>query len=342
MIERGIVEKILDNKEILVRIPLLNKSANAPGATPTEELDPAVVCNMPNCSISVKVGDVVFVGFENNDYSKPIILGYLFSGSGNSSQLNIEADTLTVNSKVKLPADTSIGKVTSADIYNLFQSSDNLQQQINYLKEHGAAGDFVEKKKSGGGYYAYCSLDDNDVMRALDSKDTANSIIIRDEYGRAKCNSPNSYNDIANMSYVDSEISRTKSDIKRYHHYITLKCPDYWDGAVTFLLINDIEESYSNETSDGFSRLIDFIYSSIKSNLIPISGILKYLEDDSKTYISYGLTTETDSSHYRLVILTYYQTVVKSEVDDTYSISTVQSNIYPTEDSSWEILDTVL
>lgn len=266
MIARGIVEKILDNKEILVRVPLLNKSANAPGATPTKELNPAVICNMPNCSISVKVGDIVFIGFENNDYSKPIILGYLFSDSGNASQLNIEADTLTVNSKVKLPADTSIGKVTSADIYNLFQSSDNLQQQIDYLKEHY---------------------------------------------------------------------------IKRYYHYITLRCPSYWEGAVTFLLVNDIEESYSNSTPDGFSRLFDFI-SSLDSKVIPVSGILKNLEDDSKTYISYGLTIETDSPPYTLTILAYYQTLVKSAADNTYSINTVQYNLYPTEDHAWEISDTVL
>lgn len=340
MIERGIVEKILDNKEILVRIPLLNKSANAPGATPTEELDPAVVCNMPNCSISVKVGDVVFVGFENNDYSKPIILGYLFSDSGNASQLNIEADTLTVNSKVKLPADTSIGKVTSADIYNLLQSSDNLQQQIDYLKEHGAAGDFVEKKKSGGGYYAYCSLDDNDVMRALDSKDTANSIIIRDEYGRAKCNSPNSYNDIANMSYVDSEISRTKSDIKRYHHYITLKCPDYWDGEITFLLVNEREESYSDLSQDNYGHLmIDIL--DIESNVVSASGILREVSDNSRAWISYGVSTQSDSLFDGIIILTYYQTVVKSESDDSYIVETVQKPVFADRDT-WEILDTVL
>lgn len=335
MIARGIVEKILDNKEILVRVPLLNKSANAPGATPTEELDPAVVCNMPNCSVSVKVGDIVFVGFENNDYSKPIILGYLFSDSGNASQLNIEADTLTVNSKVKLPADTSIGKVTSSDIYNLFQSSDNLQQQIDYLKEHSAAGDFVEKKKSGGGYYAYCSLDDNDVMRVIDSKLTANAIIARDAYGRAKCSDPDMAYDIANKWYVDSKIS----DIKRYHHYITLKCPSYWDGSVAFLLVNDRAEPYSDTLTDNYGHLMDDILN-VESNVISASGVLRYLEDTSRAWISYGISTQNDSLFNGIIILTYYQTVVKSASDDSYIVETVQKPVFADRDT-WEILDTV-
>ena len=44
MITRGIVEKIIDQYSVKVRIPILDKVGASDAATPTDELNTAVIC----------------------------------------------------------------------------------------------------------------------------------------------------------------------------------------------------------------------------------------------------------------------------------------------------------
>ena len=80
MITKAIIEQITDDGyHFRVRIPILHKIEDAPGATPFKELPIALMCYAPGCKPNLSVGDVVYVGFENNQYSEPVILGMLFN-----------------------------------------------------------------------------------------------------------------------------------------------------------------------------------------------------------------------------------------------------------------------
>jgi len=75
MILRALIENKEDAYHYRIRIPLLNKSEGSANATSYEDLYIAPVCTFPGIKINFVKGDVVFVAFESNDYSKPVILG---------------------------------------------------------------------------------------------------------------------------------------------------------------------------------------------------------------------------------------------------------------------------
>ena len=127
MITKGIVEEVLTNYSIKVRLPILDSIEGTRDATPTSDLSEAIVCVAPNSEINFTVGDIVIVGFEDNDDSKPIILGFLSKESGNTSSISNNLSKLNVNVSAKLPRDTSIGNVSSQDISMLQGAKFNIQ-----------------------------------------------------------------------------------------------------------------------------------------------------------------------------------------------------------------------
>ena len=68
----------------------------------------ATLCITDGLFYSLKVGDCVFVGFEDNLYDKPVILGKLYTGKETDIPTQITAKTLNINEKVTLPKDTTI------------------------------------------------------------------------------------------------------------------------------------------------------------------------------------------------------------------------------------------
>lgn len=131
MITKGIVEEILTNYSIKVRLPILDSIEGTRDATPTSDLSEAIICAAPNSEINFTIGDIVIVGFEDNDDSKPIILGFLSKESGNISSISNNLSKLNVNVSAKLPKDTSIGNVSSQDISMLQGAKFNIQSQLD-------------------------------------------------------------------------------------------------------------------------------------------------------------------------------------------------------------------
>ena len=135
MITKGIVEEIRDNYYALVRLPVYNGVSIGTNFTPKENLNVATLCTLPNTHPNLQIGDVVFVGFEDNDMGKPVILGCLYRETLSDSYASITLNSLEVIVDSHLSADTSIGNTTSFDIQNLSNTRDNLQSQIDILKE---------------------------------------------------------------------------------------------------------------------------------------------------------------------------------------------------------------
>ena len=118
MITKAIIEGIdkLDSGVIkyVVRIPIFNGKDGAPGATPGNELKSAIASTVPGIKGTLNVGDAVFVGFEENDYGKPVILGNLI---GSDSFVNINASAIAVKDSAILPDNTKIGSIDYNMLY---------------------------------------------------------------------------------------------------------------------------------------------------------------------------------------------------------------------------------
>ena len=137
MITKAIIESIeSDGYHFKVRIPILHKIENAPGATPYKELPIAAVSFAPGCRPNLNVGDVVYVAFENDQYSSPVIIGMLLNDSYVNSSASIIADTLDAAINVNLPNDElKFGNTSLADIINNISISDG---------ESGGGGDLTK------------------------------------------------------------------------------------------------------------------------------------------------------------------------------------------------------
>ena len=111
MITKGIIEELVTPYVCKVRIPIYNKIKSSVGSTPTEELGEAAICTLPNSRVSARVGDIVYVAFENNNFDTPVILGFLYKEDVASSLVDIKCRNFKSTLSATLPQDTTIGDV---------------------------------------------------------------------------------------------------------------------------------------------------------------------------------------------------------------------------------------
>lgn len=135
MITKAIVEEIITPYKVRIRIPLFDNINSAAGRVNTEDLNVATICSLPNCYINVQVGDIVFVAFEDNTLYKAVILGHLSREAMTNTYADMTLGRLVVNSGATLPDATQIGEVTSEEISKLKGLRDNVQHQLDNLKE---------------------------------------------------------------------------------------------------------------------------------------------------------------------------------------------------------------
>lgn len=118
MITKALIKKTSTDADnhFLVYIPLLRK-ANAPEDSAFLK---ATLIITPGVENAYNVGDVVFVGFEDDQADKPVILGKLYTGKEDKENITT---TLTVKSvesveKAQLPASTSIDNLNLMEVSN--------------------------------------------------------------------------------------------------------------------------------------------------------------------------------------------------------------------------------
>lgn len=84
----------------------------------------AIVC-IPGLEIEYKVGDIVVVGFEDNDLGSPIVLGYLkLSNTKLESRLYGEFKEVQVTDSLVAPTNTLIGKTPYSEINRVVTDKD--------------------------------------------------------------------------------------------------------------------------------------------------------------------------------------------------------------------------
>lgn len=123
MITKGIIEEKIDEYSYRVRLPIFDGIKSSANGKPNSSLRIATLCTMPFIKNSIVVGNIVFVGFEDNDMGKPIILGTL-ACSKNDNMINksilstsgVITDELQVKDSATLPKSTMVGEVTYSSL----------------------------------------------------------------------------------------------------------------------------------------------------------------------------------------------------------------------------------
>lgn len=138
MITKAIVEKVIDNYNIRIRVPSLDRTYQSSVYTNNEDLDVAIVCTLPGCDPNIKVGDVVFVSLEDTEEDRAVILGYLYRTKKTETLCDMLLSKLNVANVAVLPEDTTIGNVSSFELQQLSGVRGNVQLQITQLQEQVA------------------------------------------------------------------------------------------------------------------------------------------------------------------------------------------------------------
>lgn len=134
MITRAEVISIIPHEDgsvrYKVRIPILNGNGKTVQSTPDTYLSEAVLCTMPGVTNSIRVGDKVFVAFEQDLLGSPVIIGHLFTGDARAVQAtrpDYRAKSITVSDDgvVVLPKNVKIGDYSYADFARLFALVNN-------------------------------------------------------------------------------------------------------------------------------------------------------------------------------------------------------------------------
>ena len=130
MVTKAIIAEIIDKTQARVRIPIFDKAEGASFATPNSELAIAPICTMAGAAPNYKVGDVVFVAFEYDVFSNPIILGSLLTESVLERTSDFNVNRLQVVAEADLPTNTNVNNV---NIVNISSGG-----QYNFVAEEGA------------------------------------------------------------------------------------------------------------------------------------------------------------------------------------------------------------
>lgn len=123
MIFKAIVASVIrsralnSNDTVYVTIPVLDGSSSKNNFKGVNKRL-ATVCSLPGCKPKYAEGDVVYVDFEQDDMSKPVIIGSLLSSKSNSSVIDLYANSLTVDVNTQLPNETYVDDVQISEVEN--------------------------------------------------------------------------------------------------------------------------------------------------------------------------------------------------------------------------------
>lgn len=123
MISKAIIVNAVNSYKYTVRIPTIDGISTNMHSTKDEDLSVATCCALPGYLPIYTAGDVVLVGYEDNDLAKPVILGLLYCAkvinNESYSQVNatkLQVQTMDVTSSLTAPQSTTIGNIKYTDL----------------------------------------------------------------------------------------------------------------------------------------------------------------------------------------------------------------------------------
>ena len=129
MITKAIVLNKIDNtNKYLVRIPIFESFVNTTdmGNVANASLFEATYSYQPGNTDGIMPNDVVYVGFENNDYNNVVILGKLYLGSESKATSHQNVNSLVVNGSTSLNGKVKINGVDISVVNEHSQALDDL------------------------------------------------------------------------------------------------------------------------------------------------------------------------------------------------------------------------
>lgn len=107
MIVKGIIKSIdFNGNTCMVRIPLFENSPSG-----NEFVMQAIMSTTPGVYNGYREGDVVMLGFENNEIDQPVVLGKLYLGAaeeGGDPRGAINCNTIKSTSPISIPINTEL------------------------------------------------------------------------------------------------------------------------------------------------------------------------------------------------------------------------------------------
>lgn len=169
-IQKGIIEKLIDNYSVKVRVPKYHKIATDVNGIKTENLADSIICSQPGMQVTYSVGDVVLVDFENNELSKPVVLGLLYKANGSNAILEIPE----IKDKLTL-LDDQLNKLNSSGMYTHIRYSNDNGKTFTSLFEYTNVLDTVnEKGKVLTASYISANTQSTTVYWSIINKDNVN------------------------------------------------------------------------------------------------------------------------------------------------------------------------
>lgn len=135
MITKAIVEQIVDQYNIRVRIPIIDRTTKSSIYTSTKDLNIATICTVPGCAPNLQVGDVVIVAIDDTLDESVVILGQSYRNVPSSTYSDLTVNQLNVKVDCTLPEETVIGCITGHDLQKVSGVTSNIQHQLNSLLE---------------------------------------------------------------------------------------------------------------------------------------------------------------------------------------------------------------
>ena len=135
MLTKGYIQAIISPHSVRVRLPIFNKVENVQGATPVEELATAPICTLPHFVQNPQIGDIVFVDFEEDQYSHPVVLGYLSIENNKPNFVSATLDGLTALGRTRLGTDTNIGEIEYKNIATLKGMEKLITEEFNSVRQ---------------------------------------------------------------------------------------------------------------------------------------------------------------------------------------------------------------
>ena len=114
MIQRGIIwEYGKKPNRLLVRIPYFEKAGDK------QVIFECLIAVPSGVMPSYKIGDIVFVDFENNDLNYPVVVSKLVTNNFdyNSNVSSLYSESLKVSGPVELTKEFKVGDITYSDLY---------------------------------------------------------------------------------------------------------------------------------------------------------------------------------------------------------------------------------
>lgn len=128
MITRAIItDTDLSIGKVKVRIPILEHIGDG-----GLDINWASIIYIPGIDIDYRVGDIVEVGFEDNDVGRPIVLGFLKLRDKNiESRVYADIKELNIEDKFEAPTNTIIGKTSYQKLFSSIENTLTISNQFN-------------------------------------------------------------------------------------------------------------------------------------------------------------------------------------------------------------------